>query len=152
PAKAMKDVIPVQDESFVGVVAPTTLLARQALAGVAATAKWERAPHPSSEELYDYLKKKVRDPLPTNPFSEEVAQAKQVLRQAYHVAYAEHAPLEPRAAVAEWNDGKLTVWTGTQNPFGYRSELARAFHVPEEHVRVIVHDFGSGYGGKHTAE
>ena len=39
-----------------------------------------------------------------------------VLRQTYHVAYVQHAPLEPRAAVAEWKDGKLTVWTGTQNP------------------------------------
>ena len=39
-----------------------------------------------------------------------------VLRQSYHVAYVQHAPLEPRAAVAEWTDGKLTVWTGTQNP------------------------------------
>ena len=35
-------------------------------------------------------------------------------------------PLEPRAAVAEWNGDKLTVWTGTQRPFGVRSELAQA--------------------------
>jgi isoquinoline 1-oxidoreductase len=61
-------------------------------------------------------------------------------------------PLEPRAAVAEWNDGKLTVWTGTQRPFGVRTELAQVFHVPEEKVRVIVPDTGSGYGGKHTGE
>ena len=41
-------------------------------------------------------------------------------------------PLEPRAAVAEWEDGKLTVWTGTQRPFGVRSELATRFRMPEE--------------------
>lgn len=57
-----------------------------------------------------------------------------------------------RAAVAEWTDGKLTVWTGTQRPFGVRSELAEAFHIPEEKIRVIVPDTGSGYGGKHTGE
>ena len=34
------------------------------------------------------------------------------------------------AAVAEWQDGELTVWTGTQRPFGVRSELAEAFRVP----------------------
>ena len=56
------------------------------------------------------------------------------------------------AAVAEWTDGKLTVWTGTQRPFGVRSELAEAFRVPEERVRVIVPDTGSAYGGKHTGE
>ena len=33
-------------------------------------------------------------------------------------------PLEPRAAVAEWEGDKLTVWTGTQRPFGVRSELS----------------------------
>jgi len=61
-------------------------------------------------------------------------------------------PLEPRSAVAEWTDGKLTVWTGTQRPFGVRSELATAFRVPEDRVRVIVPDTGSAYGGKHTGE
>ena len=44
------------------------------------------------------------------------------------------------------------MWTGTQRPFGVRSELAEAFHIPEEKVRVIVPDTGSGYGGKHTGE
>src|SRR5206468_199296 len=49
-------------------------------------------------------------------------------------------------------DGQLTVWTATQNPFGVRSELARAFHFSEDKVRVIVPDFGGGFGGKHTGE
>ena len=75
-----------------------------------------------------------------------------MLRQSYHVAYVQHAPLETRAAVAEWTDGKLTVWTGTQNPFGYRSDLMGTFHLSEDRVRVVVPDFGGGFGGKHTAE
>ena len=50
------------------------------------------------------------------------------------------------------SDGKLTVWTGTQRPFGVRGELAEAFRVPEAQVRVIVPDTGSAYGGKHTGE
>ena len=33
-----------------------------------------------------------------------------------------------------------------------RRELANAFHVSEDHVRVIVPDFGGGFGGKHTGE
>ncbi len=152
PAKALKNVRVVQDDQFVGVAAPDSFLAETALDAIAKTAKWDRAPHPSSKELFDYLRKHVREDVPANPFAEECAQAKQVLRQTYHVAYAQHAPLEPRAAVAEWADGKLTVWTGTQNPFGCRGELARAFHLAGEQVRVIVPDFGSGYGGKHTGE
>jgi isoquinoline 1-oxidoreductase len=74
------------------------------------------------------------------------------LEQTYTVAYIAHAPLEPRAAVAEWSGDKVTVWTGTQRPFGVRGELADAFHIPEANVRVIVPDTGSGYGGKHTGE
>jgi len=71
-------------------------------------------------------------------------------RRTYTIAYIAHAPLEPRAALAEWKDGRLTVWTGTQRPFGIRGDLAQAFGVPEDRVRVIVPDTGSGYGGKHT--
>ena len=71
---------------------------------------------------------------------------------SYRIPYIAHVPLEPRAAVAEWNDGKLTVWTGTQRPFGVRTELAEAFRIPEIAVRVIVPDTGSAYGGKHTGE
>ena len=150
--KSLSDVIPVQDDQFVGVVAPTSARAKEALAALARTAKWEPAPHPSSNELFDYLKAHVREPIPANPFKDELSKAAKVLQGSYRVAYAQHAPLEPRAAVAEWVDGKLTVWTGTQNPFGYRSELARAFHVSDDSVRVIVPDFGSGYGGKHSGE
>jgi isoquinoline 1-oxidoreductase len=152
PAKAMKDVVAVQDGQFVGVAAPTAFLAEQARAAIAKTAKWEPASHPASKDLFDHLKQHAQDNPPANPFADELTQAKHVLRQSYHVAYVQHAPLEPRAAVAEWTDGKLTVWTGTQNPFGYRSDLMRVFHLADDHVRVVVPDFGGGFGGKHTGE
>ena len=54
--------------------------------------------------------------------------------------------------MAEWTDGKLTVWTGTQRPFGVRDELVQAFHLSPSQVRVIQPDMGSGYGGKDTGE
>ena len=152
PAKAMKDVVAVQDGQFVGVAAPTAFLAEQARAAIARTAKWEPSSHPASKELFDYLKHHAQGNPPAKPFADELAKAKHVLRQSYHVAYVQHAPLETRAAVAEWTDGKLTVWTGTQNPFGYRSDLMGTFHLSEDRVRVVVPDFGGGFGGKHTAE
>ena len=81
------------------------------------------------------------------------ANADRKLSATYNVAYIAHCPLEPRAAVAQWNpDGTLTVWTGTQVPFGVRAELASTFNLPETSVRVIVPDTGSAYGGKHTGE
>jgi len=150
PAKSMKDVVAVHEEQFVGVAAPTAFQADQALIAISKTAKWETAPHPASKELYDYLKKHAD--VPKNPYAEELASAKQTLRQTYNVAYVQHSPLEPRAAVAEWVDGKLAVSAGTQNPFGHRRELANAFHIAEDKIRVVVPDFGAAFGGKHSGE
>lgn len=152
PAKALGDVVVVRDGDLVGVAAPTTHRARQAPELLARSAVWEEGSHPSSREIFDYLRGHARGGVPKNPFAQELAQARQVLRATYQVAYVQHAPLETRAALAEWKDGKLTVWAGTQNPFGYRSELARALGVAPDDVRVIVPDFGSGFGGKHTGE
>src|SRR5207249_10107918 len=70
----------------------------------------------------------------------------------YTIAYIAHAPLEPRAALAEWHGDQLTVWAGTQRPFGVQQELVDAFRVAADRVRVIVPDTGSAYGGKHTGE
>jgi isoquinoline 1-oxidoreductase len=151
PAKAMKDVVVVQDDQFVGVAAPNSSRAEDALKKISDTAKWETVPQPSGKELFDYLKQNAQGGAPANPYADEPAGAK-TARQTYHVPYIQHAPLEPRAAVAEWSDGKLTVWTGSQNPFAVRSELARAFHLPPENVRVVIPDFGGGFGGKHSGE
>ncbi len=151
PAKAMKDVVVVQDDQFVGVAAPNSARAEDALSAIAATAKWEPASQPSSAELFDYLRKNAEAGALRNPYVRELGGAK-VVRQTYHVPYIQHAPLEPRAAVAEWKDGKLTVWMGSQSPFGCRSEISNAFHLPQEAVRVVIPDFGGGFGGKHTAE
>ncbi|MCY3019132.1 MAG: tyrosine-type recombinase/integrase [Planctomycetota bacterium] len=55
-------------------------------------------------------------------------------------------------AVAEWKEGKLTIWTGTQNPFGCKAQIASAVNVSADNVRVIVPDFGGGFGGKHAPD
>jgi isoquinoline 1-oxidoreductase subunit beta len=148
PTKAMKDVVMVRDDQFVGVAAPNTTATENALAAIAKTAQWDAAPpQPSSKELFDYLRQNVEGGL-ENPFAGELAGTK-ALRRMYEVPYIQHAPLEPRAAVAEWNDGKLTVWTGSQNPFGSLRELAQAFHVSEDRVRVVIPDFGAAWRQAH---
>jgi isoquinoline 1-oxidoreductase len=50
--------------------------------------------------------------------------------------------------VAQWVDGQLTVWAGTQRPFGIRAELAQHFGIEEQHVRVIAPQVGGGFGSK----
>jgi isoquinoline 1-oxidoreductase len=151
-AKALKGVVVVQDGEFVGVAAPTMVAAEQAVAALVQSAVWEAAPHPASSEVFDYLRQHARGGVPKNPFAAEVTAAAKALRQTYHVAYVQHSPLEPRAALAEWANGKMTVWMGSQNPFGCQGEIARALGLGAESVRVIVPDFGGGFGGKHTAD
>ena len=67
----------------------------------------------------------------------------------YSAAYVAHVPLEPRAALARWDGGQLTVWTATSTPFRARQELAAELGLAEASVHVIVPDFGGGFGGKH---
>jgi isoquinoline 1-oxidoreductase len=95
----------------------------------------------SSRDVFSYFKKTSRDGDATKP-----------QLTSYTIAYIAHVPLEPRGAVAEWAGDKLTVWTGTQRPFGVRSELATSFKISEDQVHVMMPDTGSGYGGKHTGE
>jgi nicotinate dehydrogenase subunit B len=149
----------VRDGNFVGVAAPSSGLATAAVAAI--HAEWKSEPQPSSKDLFDYLKKNTDEG--TDPSGDgdtfnignvnaALASAGVRLSQAYAVSYIAHVPLEPRAALARWDGDNLTVWTGTQRPFGVRSELAEAFRIPEDRVRVLMPDTGSAYGGKHTGE
>jgi CO/xanthine dehydrogenase Mo-binding subunit len=153
-ARAMAGVTVVRDGDLVGVVAPTERRAVRAASAIRAV--WTpKAGQPSSKTVYAHLKKAPEGGRVPAPFAVgDVASitGTRTFEASYHIPYIAHVPLEPRSAVAEWNAGKVTVWTGTQRPFGVRTELADAFRIPEDRVRVIVPDTGSAYGGKHTGE
>jgi nicotinate dehydrogenase subunit B len=153
-AEKIPGVTVVHDGDFIGVAAQSQQIAAQAAAAI--HAEWKSNPQPSSAELFEYLKKNSdgapEDPYETGSVEKALASADHRLQQTYTISYIAHAPLEPRAAVAQWSGDNLTVWTGTQRPFGVRGELAAAFRIPEDHVRVLMPDMGSGYGGKHTGE
>jgi isoquinoline 1-oxidoreductase len=162
-ARTMEGVKTIRDGDFAGVVAPDERTLKRAVAAI--TAEWQAPPNdPSSETIYDYLRKTPpsrgggggrggSSPFTEGDAAQARAQASKTFDATYRIPYIAHVPLEPRAAVAEWAaDGKLTVWCGTQRPFGVRAELASAFSMPEDRVRVIVPDTGSAYGGKHSGE
>jgi CO/xanthine dehydrogenase Mo-binding subunit len=151
--------IVVRDGDFVGVAAPSSGLAEAAIAGI--HAEWKSEPQPSNKGLFDYLKKNTEtgtdasgdgDRFETGNVGAALASSTLHLRQTYTTSYIAHVPLEPRAALAKWEGDSLAVWTGTQRPFGVRGELAEAFRIPEDRVRVLMPDTGSAYGGKHTGE
>jgi CO/xanthine dehydrogenase Mo-binding subunit len=76
------------------------------------------------------------------------AQADVVVQEVYRTAGAAHVPMEPHAALAEWEDGRLTVWSGTQTPFNTRADLAGLFGLDEERIRVIAPPMGGSFGAK----
>jgi isoquinoline 1-oxidoreductase len=162
-AQAMPGVTVVHDGEFVGVTAPDMQTAERTLKAI--KVEWKPlTQQPDSKTIYDYLKANLQTggrgggrmpqagTTDTTQIDSALASAQHRLDATYKVAFIAHAPLEPRAAVAQWEGDQLSVWTGTQRPFGVRSELASAFHIPEDKIRVQMPDMGSGYGGKHTGE
>ena len=132
-AERLPDITAVRDGNFVGVVASDRAAAERAAAAV--RAQWDAPAQPSETELFAYLRSHVvdssdsrDDQYVTGSIEQVRGKAAKTLKETYTVAYIAHVPLEPRAAVAEWKEGKLTVWTGTQRPFGVREELASTFH------------------------
>uniref|UniRef100_Q01QE0 Aldehyde oxidase and xanthine dehydrogenase, molybdopterin binding n=1 Tax=Solibacter usitatus (strain Ellin6076) TaxID=234267 RepID=Q01QE0_SOLUE len=139
-AEAMPGVQVVHEGNFVAVAAPEPDLAAKAVAVLKANWKPVTA-EADNRTVFQYFKKTAQGGAAANP-----------TLTPYTIAYIAHVPLEPRSALAQWDGDKLTVWTGSQRPFGVRSELAQAFQVSEDKVRVIVPDTGSGYGGKHNGD
>lgn len=166
-AEANEGVRMVRLEKVVGVVAPDRAVARRGLSVL--RAKWETGGierEVNWGNIYDYLKAHPAKPAESSRWAgfdvlaigsledgrAQAAHGGFEAKASYRVPYIAHAPLETRAAIAEWQDGDLTVYTGSQRPFGVRSELAAAFGMSEERIRVIVPDTGSAYGGKHTGD
>jgi carbon-monoxide dehydrogenase large subunit len=60
-------------------------------------------------------------------------------------------PMEPRAALGEYSDGKFLLEAGGQGVIRFRNELAQTFGVDPAHMHVITRDVGGGYGTRnHT--
>ena len=106
--RSMPDVVVVHDGDFVGVAAPSSSLATRALAAI--KAEWKPGPRLSGKDLFENLKRQgtpggaaaatapARQPA-RSPRARESADIH--LEQTYTIAYIAHAPLEPRAAVAD---------------------------------------------------
>jgi nicotinate dehydrogenase subunit B len=149
-AKALPGVEIVQDGDFIAVLHPQYDLAEQALSKV----KAEYNPSPlktDDKNIFDHL-------LGVAPESRTVGQggniedgrkaAAKKISSKFLNSYVAHSPMEPHTALAHLEDGKMTVWASTQNPFGARDEIARAAGLSNDKVRVITPFVGGGFGGK----
>jgi CO/xanthine dehydrogenase Mo-binding subunit len=151
--KAMPGVIAVvRDGSFLGVVAEReeqAIKARQALIN---SAKWTLGPElPDPAKIYDVL---LALPTEDNVISDKQAplpEGAQVIEATYRKPYMAHASIGPSCALAEFKNGKMTVWTHSQGVFPLRDHLSLGLKLPVADIRCI-HAEGSGCYGHNGAD
>ncbi|HXV49563.1 MAG TPA: molybdopterin cofactor-binding domain-containing protein, partial [Candidatus Binatia bacterium] len=75
-------------------------------------------------------------------------QSEEIFENTYLSPAVNHVALEPHVTVAQVADGRITVWTCSQNPHVIQRQIAGIFKVPLADVRIIVFTLGGGFGGK----
>jgi len=160
-AERLPEVRVIHHGNFLGV---TAAAADQATAAVTLIrAEWSEGNLGDPRNLFRDIRAKAKPPetkefgrypalLEAGSLSDGMAAAPHKFAATYQISYIGHVPLEARTAIAQWQDDRLTVHCGTQAPFVVRAEIAQAFKLPEEKVRIVVSDTGSGYGAKHNSE
>ncbi len=78
----------------------------------------------------------------------EFARGGKVVEAAYYTPLAAHAAMEPPAAVAEYRDGKVTLWAPTQNPQAVQDAVGQALGIDKKEVTCHVTLLGGGFGRK----
>lgn len=149
-AEAVPGVRVVRDGDIIAVLHPHWDVADRAIRLVKAAF----SPSPSTLDnlnIFEHLEKNApagRTIREGGTLAEGEELAATMFEETYYNAYVAHAPMEPHAATARFEDGKVTVWASTQTPFPLQSQLASALKLPPEKVRVITPFLGGGFGGK----
>ena len=153
PVKAMPGVVAVvRDGSFLGVVAEREEQAIKAREALLKSAKWKAGPElPDPARIFEVIKS-----LPSKDATIGVKQGAvpanaRTLEAVYTKPYMAHASIGPSCALAEFKDGKMTVWTHSQGVFPLRGELVKALKMPAIAIRC-VHTEGSGCYGHNGAD
>jgi len=146
-AKAMDGVTVVERDDLVAVLHADPERANEAL--VLIKAEWEKpAAAFDTESVGDYFVKNAGEGEVRASRGDVGAAPANVIQSMFRIGYLAHAPMETHTALAEWKDGKMTVWASTQSPFGTRTSVASALGLDEKSVRVITPFLGGGFGGK----
>jgi isoquinoline 1-oxidoreductase len=153
-AERIPGVTVVRDGDLIAVLHEHWDEADRALALV--RAEWTRIELPYDDtSIFDHLVKAAPAPQTVaegGTLAEGEALVTGVVEGTYFDSYVAHAPMEPHAAVASVENGKVTVWAGTQTPFPLKSQIARALRIADDRVRVITPYVGGGFGGKSASQ
>jgi nicotinate dehydrogenase subunit B len=133
---------------FVGVVAEREENAIKA----AARLKVAWKPTPTLPDLKD-----IENALRANPSTPRIltnkgdvdaaiAAAAKPMQRTYVWPYQMHGTIGPSCAVADYQDGRIKVWSGTQNPHLLRTDLALLMERPETEIELIRLEAAGCYG------
>jgi isoquinoline 1-oxidoreductase beta subunit len=78
----------------------------------------------------------------------EFSRGGKIVEATYYTPLLAHAAMEPPAAVAEYRNGKVTVWAPTQNPQAVQDTVAEAVGIDKKDVTCHVTLLGGGFGRK----
>jgi nicotinate dehydrogenase subunit B len=153
--KAMPGVVAVvRDGSFLAVAAAREEQAVRARDALKQSARWKETAslEPSGDALYKHL---MAAPAPAQTVVDKTSATAAApvtsLEALYTRPYQAHASMGPSCAVAQWQDGKLTVWTHSQGVFPLRADLAKALAIDAKQIRCI-HAEGAGCYGHNGAD
>src|SRR6516162_6641792 len=120
--------------------------ARQALIK---SAKWTLGPElPDPAKIYDVLLALPTEDIVISDKQASMPEGTKVIEATYRKPYMAHASIGPSCALAEFKDGKMTVWTHSQGVFPLRNHLSLGLKLLVADIRCI-HAEGSGcYGHK----
>ncbi|WP_020674040.1 xanthine dehydrogenase family protein molybdopterin-binding subunit [Amycolatopsis nigrescens] len=77
-----------------------------------------------------------------------LAASEVVVEATYSTATQNHAAMEPHSAVAVWEAGTLTVYSGNQAAYLQQMELAAALELEQSAVHTVNPFVGGAFGGK----
>ncbi|MBM3529528.1 MAG: xanthine dehydrogenase family protein molybdopterin-binding subunit [Alphaproteobacteria bacterium] len=142
----------VRDGSFLGVIAEREENAVKARAALIAGAKWSGGDTlPDPAKLYEHLRSRPAQTTVSSEKKATVLASAKVIEATYNKPYMSHASIGPSCAVAQFADGRYTVWSHGQGMFPLRVDLAKALKVPPPQIRCI-HFEGSGCYGHNGAD
>jgi CO/xanthine dehydrogenase Mo-binding subunit len=145
----------VRQGNFLGVVAQTEWGAIKAAQQLKAS--WSKSQTlPDAAQLWDVVRasKVAKEEVTSSVGNSAEAMGKEgakTLKATYDFAIHTHGSIGPSCAVAEFKDGKLTLWSASQATHNLRKQLATMFAMPAENVRCIYLE-GSGCYGRNGHE
>jgi nicotinate dehydrogenase subunit B len=151
--RAMTGVVAVvRDGSFLGVVAEREEQAIKARTALTKSAKWTLGPElPDPAKIYDILMSLPSDDTVISEKQGPLPDGAKLVEATYHRPYLSHGSIGPSCAVAEFKDGKMTVWTHSQGIFPLRGNLVMGLKMAPADVRCL-HLEGSGCYGHNGAD